>query len=164
MRYRIKDYAVEVAGNNLILTIPVPSGIDISASAETVQKLIKEAIRLVVDETAGVVFCSSMQKDKYYSHSEQMPSTQNTRLIFAIPSGKTVATTDQFTIEVDFGDEPMSNEIAQFFGLPAALPEGYEFMTAEEVCSTLEDIMISMDLSLTPQQAQAITQQTLTQQ
>lgn len=106
MRYRIKDYTVEVAGNNLKLTIPVPSGIDISVSAETVQKLIKEAIRLVVDETAGVVFCSSMQKDKYYSHAEQMPSTQNTRLIFAIPSGKTVANTDQFTIEMDWGDEP----------------------------------------------------------
>lgn len=106
MRYRIKDYTVEVAGNDLILTIPVPSGIDISVSAETVQKLIKEAIRLVVDETAGIVFCSSMQKDKYYSHAEQMPSTQNTRLIFAIPSGKTVANTDQFTIEMDWGAEP----------------------------------------------------------
>lgn len=55
-------------------------------------------------------------------------------------------------------------EINEFFGLPSALPDGYEFMTAEEVCSTLEDIMTSMDLSLTPQQAQAITQQTLTQQ
>ena len=106
MRYRIKDYAVEVAGNNLILTIPVPSGIDISVSAETVQKLIKEAIRLVVDETAGIVLCSSMQKDKYYSHAEPMPSTQNTRLIFDIPSGKTIAITDQFTIEMDWGDEP----------------------------------------------------------
>ncbi len=106
MRYRIKDYTVEVAGNNLILTIPVSSGIDISASAETVQKLIKEAIRLVVDETAGIVLCSSMQKDKYYSHAEPMPSTQNTRLIFAIPSGKTIAITDQFTIEMDWGDKP----------------------------------------------------------
>ena len=57
-----------------------------------------------------------------------------------------------------------SKDLEKFFGLPAALPEGYEFMTAEEVCSTLEDIMTSMDLSLTPQQAQAITQQTLTQQ
>lgn len=55
-------------------------------------------------------------------------------------------------------------EVSEFFGLPAALPEGYEFMTAEEVCAELEDIMTSMDLSLTPEQAQAITQQTLTQQ
>ena len=64
-------------------------------------------------------------------------------------------------LNVDSEDARM---VAQFFGLPAALPEGYEFMTAEEVCSTLEDIMTSMDLSLTPEQAQAITQQTLTQQ
>lgn len=63
-----------------------------------------------------------------------------------------------------FAKEDSVKELSQFFGLPAALPEGYEFMTPEEVCSTLEDIMTSMDLSLTPQQAQAITQQTLTQQ
>ena len=54
--------------------------------------------------------------------------------------------------------------VAEFFGLPAALPDGYEFMTAEEVCAELEDIMTSMDISLTQQQAQEITQQTLTQQ
>lgn len=52
--------------------------------------------------------------------------------------------------------------ILEFFGIKPT--ETYEFMTAEEVCSTLEDIMTSMDLALTPQQAQAITQQTLTQQ
>jgi hypothetical protein len=283
MRYRIKDYTVEVAGNDLILTIPVPSGIDISASAETVQKLIKEAIRLVVDETAGIVLCSSMQKDKYYSHAEQMPSAQNTRLIFTIPPDKTVATTDQFTIEMDWGDEPSElsgggninitpyitmdgsyvvfnyftpkqmaevyiwleggklwfeltkdeegqyslttkcdiqeldgmfivggeefivntivdsfivdlkgykvsevriegidadllnadftwrlaetrkaiGEVSEFFGLPAALPETYEFMTPEEVCAELEEIMTSMDLDLTPEKAAEITSNTL---
>lgn len=64
-------------------------------------------------------------------------------------------------LNVDSEDARM---VAQFFGLPSALPEGYEFMTPEEVCSTLEDIMTSMDISLTPEQAQAITQQTLTQQ
>lgn len=64
-------------------------------------------------------------------------------------------------LNVDSEDARM---VAQFFGLPSALPEGYEFMTAEEVCITLEDIMTSMDISLTPEQAQAITQQTLTQQ
>ena len=57
-----------------------------------------------------------------------------------------------------------TGEISEFFGLPAALPDGYEFMTPEEVCSTLEDIMTSMDIALTTEQAQAITQQTLTQQ
>lgn len=55
-----------------------------------------------------------------------------------------------------------SKDLEKFFGVKPI--EGYEFMTPEEVCSTLEDIMTSMDLSLTPEQAQAITQQTLTQQ
>ena len=57
-----------------------------------------------------------------------------------------------------------SKDLERFFGLPAALPDGYEFMTPEEVCSELEDIMTSMDIALTQQQAQEITQQTLTQQ
>ena len=52
--------------------------------------------------------------------------------------------------------------ILEFFGIKPI--EGYEFMTAEEVCNTLEEIMTSMDLSLTTEQAQAITQVTLTQQ
>ena len=64
-------------------------------------------------------------------------------------------------LSVDSEDARM---VAQFFGLPAALPDGYEFMTPEEVCSELEDIMTSMDITLTQQQAQEITQQTLTQQ
>ena len=51
--------------------------------------------------------------------------------------------------------------VAQFFGLPAALPDGYEFMTPEEVCSELEEIMTSMDLDFTPEQAKEITNNTL---
>lgn len=64
-------------------------------------------------------------------------------------------------LNVDSEDARM---VAQFFGLPAALPEGYEFMTPEEVCAELEEIMTSMDLDLTPEKAKEITQQTLTQQ
>ena len=50
--------------------------------------------------------------------------------------------------------------ILEFFGMKPI--EAYEFMTPEEVCSELEDIMTSMDLALTPQQAQEITNNTLT--
>ena len=53
-----------------------------------------------------------------------------------------------------------SKDLERFFGVKPI--EGYEFMTAEEVCSTLEDIMTAMDLALTPQQAQEITNNTLT--
>ena len=50
--------------------------------------------------------------------------------------------------------------ILEFFGMKPI--EAYEFMTPEEVCSELEDIMTTMDISLTQQQAQEITNNTLT--
>jgi hypothetical protein len=49
--------------------------------------------------------------------------------------------------------------ILEFFGIKPI--EAYEFMTAEEVCSTLEEIMTTMDINLTPEKAKEITQQTL---
>ena len=50
-----------------------------------------------------------------------------------------------------------------FFGLPAALPE-YEMLTNAEICSTLEEIMTSMDLGLTQEMAATITNNTLNEQ
>jgi hypothetical protein len=55
-----------------------------------------------------------------------------------------------------------SKDLERFFGVKPI--EGYEFMTAEEICAELEEIMTSMDLDLTPEKAKEITQQTLTQQ
>ena len=52
-----------------------------------------------------------------------------------------------------------SKDLERFFGVKPI--EGYEFMTAEEVCSTLEEIMTIMDLGLTPEQAKEITNNTL---
>ena len=49
--------------------------------------------------------------------------------------------------------------ILEFFGMKPI--ESYEFMTAEEVCTTLEDIMPSMDLELTQEKAKEITNNTL---
>ena len=49
--------------------------------------------------------------------------------------------------------------ILEFFGIKPI--QAYEFMTPEEVCSTLEDIMTSMDLELTPEKAAEITSNTL---
>jgi hypothetical protein len=49
--------------------------------------------------------------------------------------------------------------ILEFFGIKPI--QAYEFMTAEEVCSDLEEIMMSMDIDLTPEKAKEITQQTL---
>lgn len=49
--------------------------------------------------------------------------------------------------------------ILEFFGIKPI--QAYEFMTAEEVCSDLEEIMMSMDIDLTQEKAKEITQQTL---
>lgn len=49
--------------------------------------------------------------------------------------------------------------ILEFFGIKPI--QAYEFMTAEEVCYELEEIMTTMDINLTPEKAKEITQQTL---
>lgn len=49
--------------------------------------------------------------------------------------------------------------ILEFFGIKPI--QAYEFMTAEEVCSTLEEIVTTMDINLTPEQAKEITNNTL---
>lgn len=49
--------------------------------------------------------------------------------------------------------------ILEFFGIKPI--QAYEFMTPEEVCSELEDIMTTMDINLTQEKAKEITQQTL---
>ena len=62
--------------------------------------------------------------------------------------------------EIDI-TELASKDLERFFGVKPI--EGYEFMTAEEVCSTLEEIMTTMDINLTPEMATNITQNTLKQ-
>ena len=52
--------------------------------------------------------------------------------------------------------------ILEFFGMKPI--EAYEFMTPEEVCSELEEIMTSMDLGLTQEMAATITNNTLNEQ
>lgn len=49
--------------------------------------------------------------------------------------------------------------ILEFFGIKPI--QAYEFMTAEEVCSELEEIMTTMDMDLTPEKAKEITNNTL---
>ena len=55
-----------------------------------------------------------------------------------------------------------SKDLERFFGVKPI--EGYEFMTPEEICAELEEIMTSMDISLTPEMAATITNNTLNEQ
>ena len=71
-----------------------------------IEPFIQEAIRLVIDESAGIVFCSSMQKQSYLERAKCTPATHQIRLQFAVPEGKTVSSTSAFTIEMDWGDVP----------------------------------------------------------
>lgn len=104
MRYRVKDYSIEVSGNLVYVQITIPAGVTPTQGATT--KPLREAIRLIVDETAGIVFCSSMQKANIKAVGPG-EADREWYIAFQIPSGKTVTATDQFTIEVDWGDEPM---------------------------------------------------------
>jgi len=52
--------------------------------------------------------------------------------------------------------------ILEFFGIKPI--QAYEFMTPEEICAELEEIMISMDISLTQDMAATITNNTLNEQ
>lgn len=170
MRYRVTEYEIEEQ------TIVIPEQITI------------EDLRLIVNETQKKVICSSMQKDNVYVQSDSIsvnPSIcelQSTdELTIEIDKGDGLANVAQqgddsnATLTAIYklltGSEPDTPEvipegveerlalILEFFGMKPI--ETYEFMTAEEVCSELEDIMTTMDIDLTPEKAKEITQQTL---
>ena len=71
-----------------------------------IEPFIVQAIRLVIDENSEVVYCSSMQKRKYLEWAKCNTTTRQIRLCFEVPSGKTVASNNAFTIEMDWGDTP----------------------------------------------------------
>ena len=107
MRYRVKDYTVSPSGSSVWLYFTAPQGVQLSSDPDNeIEPFIQEAIRLVIDESAGIVFCSSMQKQSYLERAKCTPATHQIRLQFAVPEGKTVSSTSAFTIEMDWGDVP----------------------------------------------------------
>lgn len=104
MRYRVNEYTVEIENDYVWLTFQVPAGVPIENSDNEIEIFIKEAIRLIVDESASIIFCSSMQKDLYLEQASFNDSTHQIELAFSIPEDKTVTNTDEFTIEMDWGE------------------------------------------------------------
>ena len=147
MRYRVKDYRVEAGESIVWLYFQAPDGVTLTSDPDNeIEDYILQAIRLVVDESADIVFCSSMQKRKYIQWAKADVSTREVRLAFDIPSGKTVGENDLFTIEMDWGDEPAglsggddAQKLAQFFGLPQALPQ-FTYATDQEVIDIVDDV------------------------
>lgn len=131
MRYRVKDYRVEASESIVWLYFTAPEGVTLTSDPDSeIEGYIQQAVRMVVDESADIVFCSSMQKHKYIQRAKADVSTREVKLAFDIPSGKTVVESDQFTIEMDWGDEP------------SGLSGGgeIEIMTDDEYEPALEDL------------------------
>ena len=64
---------------------------------------------------------------------------------------KAIANGDKLFVKLysDYSDSSQAAEdLAQFFGLPSALPEAYHAMSEQEVTDTMEDIMGSLDTDL----------------
>lgn len=136
MRYRVKDYRVQAGENIVWLYFTAPEGVTLTSDPDNeIDGYIQQAVRLVVDESADIVFCSSMQKRKYIKWAKANVNTREVRLSFDIPSGKTVGESDQFTIEMDWGDEP------------SGLSGGgeIEIMTDDEYEPALEDLDKMLD-------------------
>lgn len=136
MRYRVKDYRVQADENIVWLYFTAPEGVTLTSDPDNeIEGYIQQAVRLVVDESADIVFCSSMQKRKYIQWAKANVNTREVRLSFDIPSGKTVGESDQFTIEMDWGDEP------------SGLSGGgeIEIMTDDEYEPALEDLDKMLD-------------------
>jgi len=186
MRYRIETYDVSINGTSVVLTLPVPNvpwakieDWDDIDQDEKITQYITESLRLIVDETAGVVFCSSMQKANIVQAgiTQQSGVTKHISIEFTIPTGKTIASTDQFTIEMDWGDEPSgltggdaAEQVKDFFGIVKdgdtvkvvtgdggeEIVEPVGLMDEDDVYDYLEDIAVLMG-GITAQQAASIT-------
>ena len=136
MRYRVKDYRVEASESRVWLYFQAPNGVTLTSDPDSeIEGYIQQAIRLVADESEDIVFCSSMQKRKYIQWAKANVSIREVRLAFEIPYGKTVGATDQFTIEMDWGDEPT--------GLSGG--GEIEIMTDDEYEPALEDLDKMLD-------------------
>ena len=145
MRYRVKDYTVQPVEGGVWLYFTAPQGVQLSSDPDNeIEPFIQEAIRLVIDESDGIVLCSSMQKRVYLDRAKCTPATREVRLLFALPEGETASSTDAFTIEMDWGDEPSglsggddAHNLAQFFNITEATE--YTALTPAEAIAIARD-------------------------
>jgi hypothetical protein len=119
MRYRVKEY-----------DIITPYAIGIAGDVTI------EDIRLIVNETQGVVICSSMQKGNIVSISTSSGSTT----LSIDPSVCTLNTDDILTIEIDKGDSLSS--VASKVAKEETLKEGVNSLGGkiDTLTTTFDDI------------------------
>ena len=171
MRYRIKEYGVSIDSSTLGITIKnVPQEVYDAitttgggtgyVTSESL-RLIEESIRLITDETrAGYIVCSTGQKGVLSSAVKIVASNVNnwitlnfskSALITAangdvkdLAAIDAIASTDQFTIERDWGDEPTglsggddAHNLASFFNITEATE--YTALTPAEAIAIARD-------------------------
>ncbi len=108
MRRRIKDYSVSVGSSAIIIGI----GLGVDITGYTDQQIV-DSIRLIIDETVGLVLTSSLRKDtfildiKSYEGSIRMVFPFSNLSVKDYEKAQKIQTTDSFTIEVDTGEVPM---------------------------------------------------------
>lgn len=157
MRYRIETYEVQVSSDRILLFFNIPASIYskikeviVTGSVLTADALryVTESVRLIADDTqGGYAMMSTGQKQVIQSASLWGSSA----LALYIPKSALIAAadgdaddiaainamqdTDQFTIEMDWGDEP------------AGLSGGgeIEIMTDDEYDPALEDLDKMLD-------------------
>lgn len=162
MRYRIKEYSASVSSTQLVLYIPVPESVmsDIETGTggiltTTSREYVIESIRLIADETnGGLILASTGQKGvfgnmlKFTDTSIGMVITKSALEtaadgdpddLAAIASlfGTTGTRNEGLTIELDWGDLPDSELLAEFFGITAATQ--YTALTDAEVIACCRD-------------------------
>lgn len=120
MRYRVNSYGVYPLDNTHIgIQVDVPISLTtINGSNElddVSKRKVEEALRLIVDETAEEVFCSSMQKSRIHNMYGSNYGW-DCMVVFEKPSGKTISNTDHFTIEFDWGESPSDNAKEETIG------------------------------------------------
>jgi hypothetical protein len=112
MRRRIKDYSISLSKGELYPALTVDFGIDMTGY--TNQQFI-DSIRLVIDETTGLVLASSLKKNTITGRTILRPFTTKCVIQFDFSNCSVkdyekvqkIQTTDSFTIEVDTGEVPM---------------------------------------------------------
>ena len=168
MRYRVNTYEVTAASNprRLAFAFPVSEEVytSLPASGTQLTRAITEAVRLIANETRGGVILMSTGQKLVVTGTNKSTSVVsgatvykvqvqvNIQTIITLADGdedeiaaiNAMTTGDMYTIEMDWGDVSesgsYSEQLAEFFGLPEALPE-IELATEQEVKDINDDVM-----------------------
>lgn len=167
MRYRIESYIIAKTSSVLQIGILVPAEVfsKLTTDEETgyldaaSQKYVTESVRLIADETQGGYVVMSTGQKGVVDYMYPVQNTNNAIALY-IPIASLItaadgdaddlaainamANTDQFTIEMDWGDEPTglsggddAHNLASFFNITEATE--YTALTPAEAIAIARD-------------------------